>query len=727
MKRRSSEILYRLVNVSGHRMRLSTLIDDYHISERTLQLDISSIAEFARNPHGGSLVRQTAHHVQLIDESSAQAIHEMLDSMDLYEYQLSQAERRDLIIVMLLVASGRLVPGRRGKEETPKGGYVTLQQMADKLYVSRNTVITDCKVADCFLERYGLAFMSGGRYGLKLEATPEQCRDLLIDLFAEELSQSKCKDSYFMALMENWLGYDISLREIASCVRGYLRSSNMLIAIEAEQRIVATMGVMLNDLAWHRAISSSNEADTGSVPAPIVEEVQLDTIGILVREVASRAGVVLSSSEIVLIERIILAENIQSQIRRFDDFDLYCAIAHFLLLVGTSLGIGIQNDDLLVEALISHIKCIIDWNSDSFDWAADEMQLGGSVPSGSMVDIVRAATEPHFHVLEEYFHRTIDKGMKSSIVIHICAALYRSQDSARACKVIIVSPAQDVTRRYLEAQIHNYFKFDVVGSALVHDVEDGVCDTSGADFVISTVPIANACVPTVVVSPLLSVEDINKIQEVAFRHNESSLSVAISTDGALVSQLQTVYAQGNPRKVAYLDRALRAIIKRLDELERDAIMTSRVLAVMRRHFIQVFQGPLSWRDAIRLVSDPLLEEGCVSQAYVDKAIANVEDYGSYIIINQGIALAHASASDGASKDALGLLVSSEGVCFDGGETVNLMFFSAQLEEDYYIDLFREINRLGNDTEGFRRIVTSRTPDEAYHHLVETLTDYGADM
>ena len=47
-----------------------------------------------------------------------------------------------------------------------------------------------------------------------------------------------------------------------------------------------------------------------------------------------------------------------------------------------------------------------------------------------------------------------------------------------------------------------------------------------------------------------------------------------------------------------------------------------------------------------------------------EAIGNVEEYGSYIIVNKGIALAHARKESGVYEDGLSLLVSKDGILFD---------------------------------------------------------------
>lgn len=61
--------------------------------------------------------------------------------------------------------------------------------------------------------------------------------------------------------------------------------------------------------------------------------------------------------------------------------------------------------------------------------------------------------------------------------------------------------------------------------------------------------------------------------------------------------------------------------------------------------------------------------------------------------------------------------------FDEGERVHLMFFFSQVGDGDYLELFREIIKLGNDREGLARVCDASDADEAYQALVEMLTEY----
>ena len=144
VKKRSAEILRRLVDAPSHRLRLSALMNDYRISEKTLRADIASSAAFAQDPRGDSMVEVSENHVLLAAGADVEGLADLLDSMDLYDYRLSFDERKFFIACTLLSL---------GSDE-----WCSMQQLADAMYVTRNTVISDVKAVDDYLAGYGIAW-----------------------------------------------------------------------------------------------------------------------------------------------------------------------------------------------------------------------------------------------------------------------------------------------------------------------------------------------------------------------------------------------------------------------------------------------------------------------------------------------------------------------------------------------------------------------------------------
>ena len=689
MRRRSAEILQRLLDAPSHTLDASVLLDDYRISEKTLRLDMQAIQSFVRLPDGSDVASMFDGIVRLADGADIPSVQSQLDEMDLYDYQLSTSERRLYIVARLLVT-----------------GPLSMKLLADDMYVTRNTVVNDCKAVDKYLSDRGLEFASCGKRGVGL-TVGESRKSLIIDVFSEALELRHHSHDFFTRLLVKILDYRVDVDQVIRLGREFFRENSTVISHDAENEIAACLVVLLNETSYE-----------------MCSEVQLrdqrDFLDNLILYVSRRINEHAEPDDHLLeqVKEKIIERNLLPQVRKINDFDLYGAITHFLFLVGANLGVELQGDETLVGGLLSHIKSIMDWNSDSFE-------LSVSDPSGYMVSIVRDAAAPHFHVLERYLHRPLDDSMRSSIIIHICAGLYRYESSSRPRSVVITCPASMATGRYLEAQIKSYFNFNIVATLSVYQLDDYLkASDTGVDFVISTVPVELADCPVVVVAPVLTLDDLNRIQAMVFSRRRDVDGV-VAESASMMNSLRAAYMTVGTEKRRFLDRSIRGLIEELGNMEERASRSSLLLGLLKPRNIRVENGKLGWRESIRLSAGCLVHDGCVTSDYVERAIKNVEDYGSYIVVNQGIGLAHASHDDGALADGIALLVHPGGIEFDDDVTVHLLFFFSQKSQREYLDLFHEVIRLGNNQDELERICRLGTPELVYQALVELLTDYSS--
>ena len=71
--------------------------------------------------------------------------------------------------------------------------------------------------------------------------------------------------------------------------------------------------------------------------------------------------------------------------------------------------------------------------------------------------------------------------------------------------------------------------------------------------------------------------------------------------------------------------------------------------------IQVKNRVSSWEEAIRVAAEPLYLEGAIESSYIEAMIQNIQSYGAYIYLGNGIALPHASPEDGVNRTSFSLL------------------------------------------------------------------------
>ena len=691
MKKRSTEILQRLLVNPNEELSLRKLADEYHVSEKTLKNDIQEIMEFTE---------ESGYHAALFFDSQKLRFHagqnirglaNCVYAMNLYQYKMSPQERKIYIAVVLVCCQD----------------YYSMQQLADELFVTRNTIINDCRLADEFFASYGIVFKAKSKRGIRIETDEEKTQSLLIGLFQELIPNLKSEKAFFVQFIIKKAGFIYPLKDVVLHMNSFTKEQNLIFAEDVFFEAAVVLFVLVNRL-WQAGYQGGRQKEER-------QAAQLDLIGNLVDYVVKELGYSsLGREGILAIEKQILSRRLQPQVWNMDDFGLYTVICHFLLEISRQTDADIQYDSLLIESLISHIKGMNNWNDADYEWDTEY---------GNNDDFIRIReiSEDKFYILERYLQSALTEKMKDSITIHICAAMLRGRNNDGQLSVIVSCPGSMATSKYLEAQIRNYFNFRIVDTMTARQVEEAADDLRDADFIISTVPIRGSVLPVAVVSPLITVDDIQKIQNIAFKQ-KSHTPASRQPRYPVLEKVHAIYESGNNRNISYLDRELQQILDDFFYMDSRSSEDFELLKMLELKYIKIVDERLEWRQAMKEASKDLIRDGYFDENYVREAIGNIEEYGCYIIVSKGIALAHASKEAGVYADGISLLVSREGIIFDEGDPVHLLFFFSQKGEMDYLDLFKEILKLGSNPEDIDRIRRLSDIREVYRSLWEILSD-----
>jgi ascorbate PTS system EIIA or EIIAB component len=125
-------------------------------------------------------------------------------------------------------------------------------------------------------------------------------------------------------------------------------------------------------------------------------------------------------------------------------------------------------------------------------------------------------------------------------------------------------------------------------------------------------------------------------------------------------------------------------------------------------------------EAISLAGQLLVDSGRVQQGYIEEMLSAIEEYGPYIVIAPGIALAHGRPSETVLANGLSLVVLSEPIVFgsERNDPVSLVFglaatgheehleYMAALAEALSTDSFVNSLLNANDSEQIRSLLAS---------------------
>jgi mannitol operon transcriptional antiterminator len=680
MRKRSTEILEKLILSNSKSMEVKKLITTYRISLKTLRTDVNEINDFLLEAKMSPTKLNEKEKLILL-EKDIMKIQDRLNHMDTYSYKMSREERQIYIIAELLMSQD----------------YITMQNLAKKLNVSRNTILNDFETVKDYCLAFNVNVLMKSSKGIKIECDQKDRNNLLMQIF-HDLEDDYMEKSFFHQLIQRKLGMKIPLEMIKEDLREYMEQQHMLVSDRVFSYVSIYLFVILN-----RKINKKRRT---------VEKLTGDTASDnLLNWFADKYEVSINKNDVKDFGRYMKQHdfNISSEQKEINDVELYGIIVYFLQMVGEDIECSLQSDTVLIESLLEHIRTLKNWEDYDF-----EMPLSDELPIPK--EILEKTIEKNSIILERYLGYPLTKEMKESIMIHICAAFVRNLEYLNLLEVLIVCPESMATGKYLEAQVKNYFDFRVAAVIPSRDVEEFL-KSNKIDFVISTVNVRSESVPCVKVQAQLTMNDINAIQNIAFLLGRKENK----------SENESRYVEQN-----FLD-VMKTFLEKLDASKRDeffdevyALMETKIQSTGKSILAQMLdpskimikQEKITWEQGILQAADILEKKGCVGSDYGKKAVENVKEYGDYIIISKGIALAHAGKKEAhVYKDGLSLVMCPEGIEFTEGNIVYLVFCFAVAEEKDYLKLFQEIIALGKTQKKMKDILQQKNVVSLYHSLV----------
>lgn len=679
MRKRSTEILEKLILSNSKSMEVKKLITTYRISLKTLRTDVNEINDFLLEAKMSPTKLNEKEKLILL-EKDIMKIQDRLNHMDTYSYKMSREERQIYIIAELLMSQD----------------YITMQNLAKKLNVSRNTILNDFETVKDYCLAFNVNVLMKSSKGIKIECDQKDRNNLLMQIF-HDLEDDYMEKSFFHQLIQRKLGMKIPLEMIKEDLREYMEQQHMLVSDRVFSYVSIYLFVILN-----RKINKKRRT---------VEKLTGDTASDnLLNWFADKYEVSINKNDVKDFGRYMKQHdfNISSEQKEINDVELYGIIVYFLQMVGEDIECSLQSDTVLIESLLEHIRTLKNWEDYDF-----EMPLSDELPIPK--EILEKTIEKNSIILERYLGYPLTKEMKESIMIHICAAFVRNLEYLNLLEVLIVCPGSMATGKYLEAQVKNYFDFRVAAVIPSRDVEEFL-KSNKIDFVISTVNVRSESVPCVKVQAQLTMNDINAIQNIAFLLGRKENK----------SENESRYVEQN-----FLD-VMKTFLEKLDASKRDeffdevyALMETKIQSTGKSILAQMLdpskimikQEKITWEQGILQAADILEKKGCVGSDYGKKAVENVKEYGDYIIISKGIALAHAGKKEAhVYKDGLSLVMCPEGIEFTEGNIVYLVFCFAVAEEKDYLKLFQEIIALGKTQKKMKDILQQKNVVSLYHSL-----------
>lgn len=270
------------------------------------------------------------------------------------------------------------------------------------------------------------------------------------------------------------------------------------------------------------------------------------------------------------------------------------------------------------------------------------------------------------------------------LVLHFGGALKISGRDRQRLRILIVCVNGMATGNMIKREVQKLLPF-----AEIVDVRAaiGLMNVQDiCDLVITTVKV-NSIVPSIVVHPILTELDRRNILNhklIAPRQMEIRRDQIFQVVKKYVEPENYEALQSD--LIAYLQGGLQEF-QMEDKLE---LGLCKILDVYR---IQIVSEKCVWQQSIRLAGQCLIESNSIEQRYLDTIISQLQYYGPYMFLTDKVLLAHATPEDGVNTLDISLTIFREPVVFSAERKARLIIVLAAEDQEKHLKILQDILEL----------------------------------
>ncbi|SCC27786.1 transcriptional antiterminator, BglG family [Gilliamella bombicola] len=212
---------------------------------------------------------------------------------------------------------------------------------------------------------------------------------------------------------------------------------------------------------------------------------------------------------------------------------------------------------------------------------------------------------------------------------------------------------------------------------------------------------------------------LNNFHKNAFRNQVIGTLQGIDPSIIQVDELMVIIEKySNIKDPKALQRELTAYLYN-DEMNDNPILITQqeipsLADLMQKEHIHIIeQVEITWQDALALAAQPLLNNQSIESCYLERMVNKIQLEQPYIMLVDGLIIAHAGIDDGVNKVAMSLLKLSERITICGYMQADLIVVLATNNPQKHLKALAQLNELLEFHEGATRIRNAKNSNEIW--------------
>ncbi len=698
LNNRCSDILKFIVNTNTP-ITINNIAKEYNISSRTIRYDLDRIDKYLREINLKSLIRKTNEGISVeLSEEEIVKLLNIMGEVNSYDYVMSQNERIIYIIYELL----------------EKSNYMTINTLAENMFVSRGTINNDLKEVKKWLKENNIKLESIKGKGIKAIGEEIKLRKVASSLMFQNSNTTNLIDINLIKMFK-----DMDIEFISNLIK------------EAEDQMENTLSdYSFNNLLIHIAIAIKRIELAKDI---VMDEDELKNLSKtsefaiasgIAKRLEERYKINIPKNEIGYITIHLLGSNVMLKEEKDDD------LVYMQLIISTLIEeihkrskYNFNMDQQLFDGLIQHIKPMIYRLKHRIDI------------NNPLIDEIIAKYNDIFTFVEEGLiflekdlNAKISKEEIGYITLHFMAAIERIKNSNKAKpKVLVVCATGVGTSKFVSIKLKSIFDISIVDTISSHDIKK-IMEKETIDLIITTIPIKIKEIKCILVSPFLTEKNISDLSLFFSKHSLMANDVENKeSDIKNCNGIDKFYNINLESKRNTMENILKIISENCivnDYYSLKQGLTScftiynsekrpLLKEIINSNFIKLDEEVSDWKEAVIKGGEILKKNGCINDSYINSMINNVEKLGAYIVILPGIAMPHTRPEDGSFKIGFSIMTLKNQIHFGNPENdpVKLIITMSVIDNISHINALKELMEIIEEDEFMSNISKVKTKEE----------------
>ena len=677
LSRKSIDILLLLDEVN----ELKEIANRLNLSERTIRYEIENLNYYLKK-FGVNEIQIVSKKVEKPEMLNYNSVLKYLNK-DNYSY--SKEERADYILANYLFNS------------------VNMKQssLEEELNVSATTIANDMNRVKDILSSNKLEFSSYSKDFEYIVGNEKNIRQFILNflidyMFIEKKFPGELK---IKKVMENYFK-DLELIKVRAFIKKIQEKLQKIISDEAYKILTLYLMIMIKRVKEKKVLKEINN------PNFITSSDEFKIISVIVNQLENSFDVKLNNQEIMAFSEYVLGSHSYNFDYSYYEnwIQLEILVNKLVIDINSKIDINILGDNILFEGLLNHLRPAI-----------YRVKQGIKLENPIYEEVLENYPELFNMIresmknLEHYLEIEINEDEIAFVTIHFKEAIDRREEKTLK-NIIIVCGFGYGSSKLLKENIKKYFDVNVVSTMPLHKFEE-ITDFNNIDLIISTVLIKEEKVSVVHVSPILTKEDIEKLES---------------------------YGLDKERKLIYLEELLEIIKQHAEIKDEKALIESLTEKYKskiafnienKKHNLEIILGEEniytnlsfdSWESALYFGGEVLEEKKAVNSEYVESIINILKTHGSYMVINDHILLAHGRNEDNVFETSMLLMTLDNFIEFPSGKEIKMIILFSSKDNKEHLNALLKLTELLDEKNLYDEIIDLETRKEVYKKILELL-------